>query len=430
MIDNKIVALLENDDPEQRKRGVKMLAQSKDPEALPYLAEIVRYDENAEVADLARKAGIFIKKNSSGAPAPAAAPRRPAAPPPVESVYPDDDEATGAELRLEDIVVSEGDIGRAKSMTDQALATHMRGDNDKASQYLTRAFTINPKLRFDSYTVGLAATITGLPSDDAVKLLAPPLSELRMSKRSESSSGGATAATPRLMTLLLFMSASILLVGYLLFPWIDFSPIPTVGLDGQQTTFGQALQQMKTLISSTFEGAAPDTLPAEIKQALSALAGIKVDFTGLETAMLSTGLANVLDVMGFGALAELSNEPLPAIPAPPVEPLDYTLLLIPLVAIVAAIIGLLLMARGGSVRLWVTIIVFGLIGMVPFWYFFTQVRNDLLESSAAIDVLGQMNISSGLNLVAYGFWISLIAQLAVLFIPFIALIMAKPQTEA
>lgn len=435
MIDNKIIALLESDDPEQRKRGIKVLAQSKNPDALPYLAELVRYDEDAEVVELARKAGAFIKKNAgmgtnaSAGRSPASSARAAPPPPTTESIYPDDAGDEERELRPEEIYVSERDIQNAKGLVDQALATHMRGDNDKAAQYLTRAFTINPKLRYDSYTVGLAATITGLASDEAVKMLAPSAAELR--KRQQRGAGRAgTAATPGILTFLLFIAASVLLVGYLLFPWIDFSSIPTTGLDGQQTTFGEAFQQMKTLLTSTFEGlAGSSNLPPEVRQAMDALNSIKISFTGLETAMIGTGMANVLDVMGFGTIAELSGEPLPEVAPVNPAPLDYTLLLVPVVAVVAAIIGLVLMARGGTVSLWVIVIVFALIGVVPFWYFYTEAREQILNTGANIDLLGELNISSGLNLVAYGFWVSLAAQLAVLFIPFIALILAKPQTE-
>ena len=62
MIDNRIVKLLDNPDPEQRKRAVKALAQTKNPDALKYLSTVIRTDSDREVTLLARKAEAYIKK--------------------------------------------------------------------------------------------------------------------------------------------------------------------------------------------------------------------------------------------------------------------------------------------------------------------------------------------------------------------------------
>ena len=51
----------------------------------------------------------------------------------------------------------------------------MHGDNGKAFQALAKAFEANPKLRHDSYTTGLATTITGRSLDVTLEMLEPSI---------------------------------------------------------------------------------------------------------------------------------------------------------------------------------------------------------------------------------------------------------------
>jgi hypothetical protein len=70
MIDNRLIKMLDSKDPERRKTAVKELAKTKDKAALSYLAAVYRTDENPEVRDMARKAGIYINKHANeGTPA-------------------------------------------------------------------------------------------------------------------------------------------------------------------------------------------------------------------------------------------------------------------------------------------------------------------------------------------------------------------------
>ena len=88
MFDDDLLDMLIDRDPEVRKRGVKRMAQTKDADALPYLNEVARDDDDAEVRDLARKAGLYIQKNAK-----TTVKRRPAPEPSyTDSLYDDDDD--------------------------------------------------------------------------------------------------------------------------------------------------------------------------------------------------------------------------------------------------------------------------------------------------------------------------------------------------
>ena len=80
MIDDQLIDMLISDNVAERKQAVKKLAQSKNREALPYLADVFQNDEDAEVRELARKGGIYIKRNVPESSAP------------VQSLYADDNE--------------------------------------------------------------------------------------------------------------------------------------------------------------------------------------------------------------------------------------------------------------------------------------------------------------------------------------------------
>jgi tetratricopeptide (TPR) repeat protein len=152
MIDNNVIQQLDSPDPQERKKAIAALARSKNLEALKYLATVVKTDSDPEVADLARKAGIYIRKNAAAQPAPS----RPA---PGPELVQDRlrDELTPAPIGVEDreplpeeIKVSRADEERARGHVEQAISWHMRGDNDKAADYLRRAFSANPKLQHDA----------------------------------------------------------------------------------------------------------------------------------------------------------------------------------------------------------------------------------------------------------------------------------------
>jgi hypothetical protein len=438
MIDS-LVKQLNSHDPEQRKKAIKGLAQTKDPSALKYLAAVAKNDADPEVRDLALKAGRYIKKQ--GGTQTEARPMTPAyaeEEPAEEEAQPE--EVAGVEEPLPDqIEVSQADMDRAKGFVQQALNWHMHEDNDKAAQALSKAFRANPKLRYDSYSMGLAATVTGLSPDEAVERLSPSPEELR--RRTKPTTGGrgvAVSSGQRLVAFLFFIGAAVLLVSFLTFPWVDFSSMPTKGLKGEDTTFGQALTDLKQFFTDTVNAAQKSgnagASPVPLDQLVSAINALKIDFTGLDTMSLVLGMRNILDVMGFTTFFNLAHQPMPPVTLQTTEPLDYTLILIPIVGVIAILLGLVLLVRSRvSLSLWVTCIIVGGIGMVPFWYFFTQARQSLLADSANLQGVVGTAIPAdftGLNFIAYGYWVSLGAQLAILLLPFIALLLQPSADKA
>lgn len=61
-MNDEIFQLLRSEDPEDRKKAVRELAQLRDREVLRYLATVYKEDPDAEVRDLAVRAGKYVKK--------------------------------------------------------------------------------------------------------------------------------------------------------------------------------------------------------------------------------------------------------------------------------------------------------------------------------------------------------------------------------
>ncbi|MBC8098058.1 MAG: HEAT repeat domain-containing protein, partial [Armatimonadetes bacterium] len=164
MIDAALLKQLTHANPEIRKQAITAIAKTKDPAALSHLANVYRTDQVVEVRELARKAGVYIKKHADAEPS-----------------YQDEDDLAPADDVTDDdapvkakrgqVAVSASNEERAAGLVKQALDLHMRGDNDRATKYLKDAFKKNPNLEFDSYTTGLATTITGLSTDQAIGVM-------------------------------------------------------------------------------------------------------------------------------------------------------------------------------------------------------------------------------------------------------------------
>lgn len=201
MIDDKLIRQLNSPNVEQRKQAIAALAKSKDRDALSYLSNVFRSDADPEVRELARKAGIYINKNSpqsggagvvggggngggNGSEKAKTTYAYDAVDEEEDDGYAsaygqyndlyddgaddDVDDDGGDEADYEDVKVTPLDEERANGLVQQALDIHMRGNNDKAIKYLSQAFAKNPGLKRDSYTMSLAATVTGLPGSQAI----------------------------------------------------------------------------------------------------------------------------------------------------------------------------------------------------------------------------------------------------------------------
>lgn len=156
MIDRDLVEMLDSADPEDRIFAVKAMAKSKDPEYLEYLAIVYKTDDNPQVKQLALKAGKYIKKV-------AAEEEWTGGDEEYDEAYEDDDE--------EEVPVSAMNEQRAQSFVEQAMNLNLQSKNEKAAEMLAKAFHLNPNLTHDTYTVGLAASVTGYSDEMAVSYL-------------------------------------------------------------------------------------------------------------------------------------------------------------------------------------------------------------------------------------------------------------------
>lgn len=212
------LAQLNDPDPAQRRAAIIALGKAKDPAAMPYLARVFREDAVPELRDLARKAGQYIRQqggtdgSSATAPAKASPPIRPAIgslsstgnersssirriaegagtaaaagayAAGNDSAYEDDDDdGEGADgeaadeykgpIRGRKYTVSADKVKSGHTFTQAALDMQLRGENDKAMKNLATALSLNPNLVNDQYFMNIAASLTGLEGDGAVRMI-------------------------------------------------------------------------------------------------------------------------------------------------------------------------------------------------------------------------------------------------------------------
>lgn len=226
MIDD-LIDQLRDSNPEVRRRAIIALGRTKDMAALRPLAEVFRTDPDPEVRELARKAGLYIRRSQ-----PDAVEQRDAPPlsggrslaelaaaargeddasdiraarkieearrqreqierrqqeqereKPKRTPIGDDGEipdAPGARkvsiedygfVRGKEYKVSPEDKARARKNVDAALTLSMDGKNDKAVKALEAALKGNPNLINDGYFNSVASTVTGKDGDEAIAVL-------------------------------------------------------------------------------------------------------------------------------------------------------------------------------------------------------------------------------------------------------------------
>ncbi|NJL57845.1 HEAT repeat domain-containing protein [bacterium] len=443
MIDDQLLEMLVNNNVEVRKRAVTQLAKTRSREALKYLADVYRDDDNADVRELARKGSLYIKKHLEAA-APAASPP-PRSPAPERQLLaadeaPEDEGAkiTGAPtVSLSQLNISWEAEKRAKEAVKTAMDYHVRGDNTRAAQHLRTALRENPRLSEDAFTVSLAATLTGLEGPQAVQRFAPSERELlAMTGHKDRNS-----ALEAFMAYTVLVSAVIMLIGYFVFPWVDMGGLETTGLDGESTTVGVLLDEMKAQFDAMRDMVEQSGVPLDEteRQLADALGGIRVAFSGFDTALVTLGLRDILDVMGVTALFEAVggsslmsllqvDETALETSAAPV-PLDYTLLLLPVVGGAALMVGFLLLRRA-RVALWIACIGIGLAGVVPLAHFYLSAVGDVLVNGTDLGIFGEAAPASSVALIGLGYWVTLAAVVVIALLPFIALLLTPAAGQA
>lgn len=158
MIDQQLINMIDDPNPQVRTQAVKQLAKTKSQEAVQYLAAMYKTDTDPEIRELARKAGLYIKKKQreeqwtggDGDP----------------DAYDEPEDNTPEEVN-----VSPRAVESSKGLMDSAMNLHVAGDDEKAGEYVEKAFLANPNLQHDSYYLGLASTVLGIPGEQVVEVL-------------------------------------------------------------------------------------------------------------------------------------------------------------------------------------------------------------------------------------------------------------------
>ncbi len=227
---NDLFRQLNDFDPAVRRAAIIALGKSKDASALRALAEVVRNDSDPELRDLARKAGLYIRKETGADPTPTpATPAQPITPTmdpppemkssrrrgmvfmdqegsaeaapvlpakPVEPTYArklaapvfmaPDEKPVNKDEEQPRPVDGRGPVRgikyrvppeareRARQYTQDALTDTEAGRKARAMKYLTEALSLDPNLINDGYFGNVAGVVTGLSDEEALQSIVNP----------------------------------------------------------------------------------------------------------------------------------------------------------------------------------------------------------------------------------------------------------------
>ncbi|MBL8160789.1 MAG: hypothetical protein JNJ61_02310 [Anaerolineae bacterium] len=158
-VDSKLIRQLKHNDPQQRRKAIIALADSRDLAAVQPLAQIAQSDPDEKLRALAERAQKHLQEQAARAEA------RATNPPPAQA--------------------SERDVKRAKSYMDEAMSHYINKDNAKATRALTKALQVNPTLKTDSYFQSLVGNITGKNGEEGISLLVNAQSRVEFIQTSE-----------------------------------------------------------------------------------------------------------------------------------------------------------------------------------------------------------------------------------------------------
>lgn len=244
MIDPRILQALEQADPALRKKAVAALGKSTDAEALTVLAKVYRNDPDPEVKELARKAGVYLKKQLGGtADRPPSKPTRQSdglSPEAMIAAAQANREAEAIaqqeqvkaaqrkahplytkvmEADLDQLRISGVQKKKAEIALNQAMDYSMKKESALANEELRRAFDLNPAFREDSYARSLVLQIVGGRDED--QALETVLNEAPLSK--QKGAGGSAKGGGNLFGVMQLIAGVVMLAGFFL-PWINFNP--------------------------------------------------------------------------------------------------------------------------------------------------------------------------------------------------------------
>ncbi len=254
-----IIALLQNADPQQRKRGIAAAAKSADPRYLKYLARLAKADPNDDLRKLAKKAGTYIhQQQQQQQPAEDLDGLRASVGSGAASAPARDDldvlrTASGGESRTSAPPVSaapnlqmliqdgsrEVDPAQAESHYNKAFDLQLKGQDARAALELATAFYLNPAYGNDQTAVAFATEMTGMAPEKAVQYIANPDNwrDLTDKHGGFKRKGDKTEDNGELQSLYLWVAGAVLLlIVFGVFVWIFQSGL--IGEAVQQTRFG------------------------------------------------------------------------------------------------------------------------------------------------------------------------------------------------
>lgn len=149
-VDTKVIRLLDHKDPQQRRKAIITLADSRDLTALAPLENVARKDPDPKLRDLAGRAAAHLKNQAEKAAALAAQKEEAAAPV---------------------VQVSEKQMARGRSFVDEAMSLVINKDLGKASKSLAKALQIDPSLKNDQYFLSLVGQVFDTTPEEGLQRL-------------------------------------------------------------------------------------------------------------------------------------------------------------------------------------------------------------------------------------------------------------------
>lgn len=196
-MDERVIRALKNPDPEIRRKAIVALGKAQDPDALPYLARVAKSDDDDDLRELARKAGVYIRKSTS----------------PQQEVLMAAPEAPAMPERKP---ISKAAKDQAAYDLDKAFDAEIKGDANRAMQLLQKAVRGNPELTMDNTARSLAESLTGQPADVVLDaMVAGPRLRGRGGGARAGSAGGGDQLTGALMII-----AGLLMIAAMMLPWL------------------------------------------------------------------------------------------------------------------------------------------------------------------------------------------------------------------
>lgn len=186
---------LSSDDPQQRARIIRQLAESGRAEYLSVLKAVVENDPDPQVQEYARRAARYLytslqaKAPAKPEPTPERAPAQPESwrqkPPAART--PAAPAPNGGEI-------PQSIINESESLVQRAYSLHASGKTQKALPVFAKALELNPEIVKQTFTRSVASELTGKHPDEALRILQTPSGWKEFIETPEKKAGRGTPA--------------------------------------------------------------------------------------------------------------------------------------------------------------------------------------------------------------------------------------------